>query len=113
RGFTDRDRTDAPRVLLANEAFVRRFLSRGDPLGRRVSFDDGETWAEVVGVVGDVRQYGLDQEVRPEVYLPIAQFTPGAMTVVLRTAGDPLALADAVRRELCADRKSTRLNSSH
>jgi putative ABC transport system permease protein len=51
-------------------------------------------------VVGDVRQYGLGQEVRPEIYVPFAQLPSSFLTVVLRTTGDPLALTEAVRREV-------------
>src|SRR5205085_10615742 len=77
------------------------------PIDRRVTFDKGEHWLKVVGVVGDVKQYGLDHEATDELYTPHAQ-NPGAGQLLVRTATPPLAMVQLLR-----DRKSTRLNSSH
>jgi putative ABC transport system permease protein len=96
-----RDGVDAPEVVVVNEAFVRRYLPGEDPIGRRISLN-GEEWIEIVGVVGDAPQYGLDQDVRPAMFATLSQFTTRTLTVVARTAGDPLALAGAIRREVAA-----------
>jgi putative ABC transport system permease protein len=98
RGFSTFDGPDAPGVVLLNEAAVRRYFPDEDPLGISISF--GDEGAEVVGIVRDVKQYGLHQGARAEAYIPHAQLSARAMRVVVRTAGDPLALTDALRREV-------------
>jgi putative ABC transport system permease protein len=100
RGFTAADGAAAPPVVMINAAMARRFWPNQDPVGRRMRFGgpDGEApWMTVVGVVGDVRRSGLDAPVRYETFLPLAQYTPGGMTLVLRTTREPLALAAAAR----------------
>jgi putative ABC transport system permease protein len=67
RSFTDRDEKDAPRVVLINDALARRYFSNDDPVGRQI--DRGT----IVGVVGDVPQFGLDRPAVPEIYYPVAQ----------------------------------------
>jgi ABC-type lipoprotein release transport system permease subunit len=99
RVFSERDDANAPAVALVNEVFVRRLLPDVDPIGRRVSSPTATGgWATVVGVVGDVRQSGLESEVVPEVYWPLLQQASGLMTLAVRSSGDPRALASAVRR---------------
>jgi putative ABC transport system permease protein len=100
RGFTAFDGPDAPGVLLLNEAAVRRYFPDEDPLGLSISF--GDEGAEVIGIVRDVKQYGLHEAARAEAYIPHAQLSARSMRVVVRTAGDPLALAGALRREVHA-----------
>jgi putative ABC transport system permease protein len=104
RAFTEWDREDAPGVVVLNEAAVRRYFPDEDPLGQRISLGWTRDWVqmggEVVGIVGDVRHFGLASEPVPELYLPHAQVPIGAMTLVLRTPGDPLAVAGAVRAAL-------------
>ncbi len=56
----------------------------------------------VIGIVGDIKHQGLDQDVTPQVYVPYLQFAPGSMTMVMRTAADPLSLAAAVRNQVLA-----------
>src|SRR5207245_2607612 len=77
-----------------------RYQADGDPVGRRLKA--GGAWRTVVGVVSDVKSASLESSVRPQLYLPHAQDPWPPMTVVLRTQGDPLALASAVRGELKA-----------
>jgi putative ABC transport system permease protein len=87
--------------VLVNEALVRRFFPNEDPIGRRVTFDDPTSptavWRTIVGVVADARRYGLDEAPRPELYFPYAQAPRRYMTIVMRTAGDPAALAAVAR----------------
>ena len=107
RLFAAADDAEAPPVVLINEELARRYFPDGDPLGQRfrMSADIDEIYRTIVGVVGDVKQRGLDAETRPEFYLPHAQFPAtqtfpvGAMTLVAKTAGDPLTLAAAFRGE--------------
>ena len=89
---------------IVNEALVRKyFSSRGrDALGKRirmgVSATDPGQWASIVGVIGDVRAYGLDEPAQPEMYYPTAQARiSSAMALVMRTKGDPAALAQSAR----------------
>jgi putative ABC transport system permease protein len=95
RSFTDGDTTEAPRVILVNDALARRYLRNMDPVG--VELDRGT----IVGVVGDVRQVGLDRPADPEIYYPAAQNVTMApdigMSLIVHTSGRPEALATLVR----------------
>jgi putative ABC transport system permease protein len=92
------DNQPAP-VAIINEAMARQFWRGADPVGRavRILFSPPLT---IVGVVGDVRHAGLRAAVRPEIYLPHVQEPQGAMTLAIRTGGDPTAVAAAVRQEI-------------
>ena len=95
------DRQDNEPVALVNETLARRFWPDEDPVGKRLrhSLEAGGEWVTVAGVVADVRQHGLRDEIQPEMYRPLAQNArPVGMTVVVRTAGDPEALAGEVRQ---------------
>ena len=96
RMFTDGDDDKAPRVAIVNDAAARARWGADDPIGKRFSFDNGTTWITVVGVVGNVKQYGLDKEPAPEIYGPIAQ-TPFGSFLVVKTKGAPLQEARLMR----------------
>jgi predicted permease len=104
RGFTDDDREGAPPVAVINETLARQFFPNRDPIGRWVrTGGDGNPRLRVVGVVPDVRHQGLDAAPAPTVYTPHRQnpwWRP--MHLVVRTAGDPLAAAPALRRAVAA-----------
>src|ERR1041384_1238175 len=95
RAFTDRDAQNAPKVTIINQAFVSRYGAGEELLGKRLRVDDDLFM--VVGVVSDVRQSGLDEEAAPHVYIPYLQFSPSRAGVLIRTTGDPLSMAGAVR----------------
>jgi putative ABC transport system permease protein len=106
RAFTDRDGQDGSGVAIVNETLARRFFgwhSRHRPgggvVGRRISVQgpDGPWWP-IVGVVADLRHVGLDTGARPEIYVPFVQESWPEMTVVIRAAGEPLALAEPLGR---------------
>ena len=103
RAFTEHDTAQSPPVMLVNEAFARRFFPGEDPLGKRITGSDTgagnpRVTREVVGVVGDVRHAGLEEEVTPEYYVAFAQNPVSNLTLVVRAAaGDPAALAGGVR----------------
>jgi predicted permease len=105
RGFTAADRKGALPVGVVNEAFVRRFFPRTDPLGHRFRRGGPAPWITIVGVVSDIRRGGKTAAVAPEGYLPAAQTelypTPLA-DLAVRTSGDPLALATVVRNTVLA-----------
>jgi putative ABC transport system permease protein len=95
RDFDGRDRTDKPFVAIINQTLARRRWPGEDPVGRRVTFDDGEHWTQIVGVVGDVRERGLDQAPADFIYVPYAQFPPMQPSLIARTQGDPMNIARA------------------
>ncbi|HEY7180841.1 MAG TPA: ABC transporter permease [Blastocatellia bacterium] len=100
RAFTAQDSRDTPRVAIVNETFVKRYFPNDDPVGKRFTFGGGgpnARWFTIVGVVRDTKRQGLDQPVRIESWMPLAQMPAGSMDVVLRTTGDPLALGNAAR----------------
>ena len=95
RGFTDRDRTGAPKVLVLNENAARKLWPGQNPIGQHVLlpvWDTGQQDAKVIGVVGDVRYDGVDQPAQSD----------ESGNIVVRTAGDPLSLAPAIRRAVRA-----------
>ncbi|MFL5580179.1 MAG: ABC transporter permease, partial [Gemmatimonadaceae bacterium] len=106
RDIADSDDRQSPFVAVVSESFVRRFLPGRDPIGQtfRIAFFD----RTIVGVVGDVRQRGLEQPSEPQVYMPPAQIEPGWMPyfapkdLVLRANVPPATLATAVRRIVLA-----------
>lgn len=99
RDFAWSDRDDAAAVGIVNETMASRLFSGMDPIGRRVRiFSPTGPEFVIVGVVGDVRQHGLDSDPRPEMYRPLEQWTLGRMLMILRTTGGPETLA-AVARE--------------
>jgi putative ABC transport system permease protein len=104
RPFGSQDERTSPRVAIVSETFVRTFLSDRDPLGARFLFGtpsgDDPPWITVVGVVADAQRWGLGQPLRPYVFLPMPQFLDRRADVLVRTSGDPAALADAVRGAL-------------
>ena len=92
RTFTSLDHAEAPRVAIINQSLARHYWERQDPVGRRLSLDDGETWTTIVGILGDVRQYGLDTDIEDVIYLPLDQFPNRVTSLVVRTAASPLAM---------------------
>ena len=101
RDFTAADRDSAPPVVIVNQTMARQVWGAESPLGKRISFNNGRSWAEVVGVVGDVKEFGLEADVPAQMFFAFDQF-PGAGTVLLRTAGDPLSLARRVAQAVYA-----------
>ena len=102
RNFSEREQTEARHVILINEALARKYFSNEDPIGKRldVAMFDKPFWAEIVGVVGNVRYDSLIDESPPAVYFPHSDLTYSFMTLVIRTDGDPAAIAPAVQREI-------------
>jgi putative ABC transport system permease protein len=97
RYFADTDDASRELVVIINEAMKRQYWAHEDPIGKRVSGDKGEHWATVVGVVGDVREFGLDRAPSPEFFVPQAQ-GPGPGALVVRTASDPATMIRAITR---------------
>ena len=97
RTFNRFDTGDTAPVVVINRA-VERYWDGRDPIGTRISADDGRTWYTVVGIVGDVREYDLDREAVAQIYVPLLQ-TPFGLDgrVLVRTIGDPLLAVQTVR----------------
>jgi predicted permease len=104
REFVPADATVNPRVVIVNEAMARREWPGHDAIGQRLTFgpgDDGQPqWLDVVGVVGNVRQYGVDQEPVPTTFVPHTASPLQPLTVMVRAAGDPATVAGSVRAAL-------------
>ena len=100
RFITRQDGADSTPVVVITEAMARRYWPGSDPIGHRVRFASGEPWRTIVGVVGDIRQMTFDDGFRSTAYVPMAQTPPQSAGFVLRTSGDPLALATAARAAL-------------
>jgi putative ABC transport system permease protein len=106
RYFTPRDDERAPQVALISESAVKKFFANEDPIGRKIRLgwgrgkDKPNVGGEIIGVVGDVRQLGLDVPFEPEIYVPHAQVANSSLEIVLRTDVPPATLASAVRREV-------------
>ncbi|HEX8421865.1 MAG TPA: FtsX-like permease family protein, partial [Pyrinomonadaceae bacterium] len=99
--FTARDTRDAPFAMIVNEAFARRFFPNEEAIGKRLNIGGSESpWRTIVGIVRDVRLQNLDTEAYPQMYAPLAQSPRRSMTMVVRTAGDPMNLIPFVRSEL-------------
>ncbi len=97
RDFTADDRPDTPAVAIVNASMARHYWPDTGAVGQRISFDSGQHWITVVGVVGDVRQYGLAQQAADTIYRPFFQL-PGLVTrLFVRTPSDPLALIRQAR----------------
>jgi len=99
RVFGERDGPASPRVAIINETLARRIFPGEDPIGRRLFMGiDSGVAREIIGVVGDVRHYGLDQGVTMQMYEPYRQRPLDSITFLLSTRTDPGALAGAARR---------------
>lgn len=99
RAFVESDSEKAPAVAVINQTLARHRFDNENPLGKRISFDRGENWVTVVGVVGDARTYGLGREATDEVYRPIRQ-VGGAGYLLIRTLADPETLINQTRQAI-------------
>jgi predicted permease len=111
RAPTESDTEGAPAVIFLNESAARTLFPQGDAVGKRVRLSNTtgaeQPWRTVAGIVGDVRARGLDQQMRTEMFIPYRQFQhymagtqARAMTLVVRTSGNPEQLISALRGEL-------------
>ncbi|HEY3741068.1 MAG TPA: ABC transporter permease, partial [Bryobacteraceae bacterium] len=113
RAFTDRDTAGAPGVVVVNEAFVRRFWQKESPLGHQLIIGPGmgpafaEPPREIVGVVSDARDGGLNSDPQPQMFVPVAQVKDAVLelnnrfmplTWVVRTNLNPLASSMQVQQ---------------
>lgn len=104
REFIAQDAVESPRVLLVNEALARRDFPDEDPIGQRLSFGPGpdgeQQWREIVGVVGNVRQYRADEAPVPMTYAVHTSNPQRAYAIIVRTDGEATSAAGPVRAVL-------------
>lgn len=97
REFSDADTAGAPGVIIINERFAEQYFRGEQPLGKRIGFGKNPEWREIVGVVSNVRHFGLELEGRSEAYVPYLQDPWPAMSIVIRSKSNPTLLSGAVR----------------
>jgi putative ABC transport system permease protein len=114
RGFTDRDTDAAGGVVLISEGMAKKYWPGRNPIGERLSVDKyhpefAQAPREIIGVAGDVRNFGIDREPDPMLYFPQAQVANGMtaidarlipITWAIRTRGEPLAMSAVLQEEL-------------
>jgi putative ABC transport system permease protein len=102
RQFSDTENREAKHVVLINEALARKYFPGEDPIGTRIDVGmfEGPNPTEIIGVVGNVRYETLIDGFEPAVYFPHPELAYSFMTFVVRTDGDPNAMAPALQREI-------------
>jgi putative ABC transport system permease protein len=111
RGFTDRDTASTPQVVLITESAAKQFFPNENPLGKTITLGWGKTGrdgvrqaagGEVVGIVGDVKDAGLDEPNPPQLYMPLRQWPVSSTAVALKTSIPPASLTEAARHAVAA-----------
>jgi putative ABC transport system permease protein len=97
RTFEEADTAKSLDVAVLNQTLARHYWKSEDPIGRNISFDRGEHWIKVIGIVGDVKEFGLNKEAGDEIYLAQAQ-SPSLGSIVVRTSQDGMSVANEMRR---------------
>jgi predicted permease len=96
RTFTYQDNQKTPGVAIINQTMARHRWPAEDPIGKRLTFDQGKNWTTIVGIAGDTTEYGLSQPVHDELYVPIDQ-AGFSGDLIVRTSIDPMSLAPMIR----------------
>ncbi len=117
RPFTEAEVNGAKKLAVVNETFVRKYLGADNPIGQRVrlvrleSPPDPlpESWFEIIGVVADVKNQGLQEPVTPETWVPYTVTGAFERGILVRTANDPLSMLNAVRQEIWSTDRSVAL----
>jgi predicted permease len=117
RAFNATEVNDARKLAVVNETFVRKYFPGVDPVGQHVQLPDLQNYPdrvadpsfEIVGVVGDVLNQGMQQPVEPEVWIPATVTGSGLRGILVRTSNDPMAAMNEVRREVWATDRSVAL----
>ncbi|MFL6541535.1 MAG: ABC transporter permease [Chthoniobacterales bacterium] len=116
RLFTAQDDARAPRIAIINETLARQFFPNEDALGKRINIPNvasgsPKVWREIVGIVADVKQFGVDKETTNQSYEPFAQSPFDDINVVLRTSSSPSAMLSALRPAVYAVDKDQPIGS--
>jgi predicted permease len=102
RLFSAADTEKTQPIVLIDEKMANHFWPKGDAVGKRIRQGNKQPWATIAGVVGLVKEYGLDLDTRMVVYYPQGQKAAGTMFMVARTSSDPTATADAIVHQVNA-----------
>jgi putative ABC transport system permease protein len=104
RDFTDRDTENTPDVVVINEKMAKQNWPHSDPIGQRIKirYGTGTFTREIVGIVGNIRHLGLDQDSQPEMYMPLYQYPETFMYLVVRARSNPMSLSKAIQDEVAA-----------
>ena len=98
RAFSDYDNADAPRVVVIDQTLAHQFFPNQDPIGKHLQIPDAtRPPREIVGVVGSVRETGIDQQPRPTIYFPYLQSPDQTISLVVRTASEPREMIPAIK----------------
>jgi putative ABC transport system permease protein len=121
RFFNESEVNGARRLVVVNQEFVKRYFGSDDPIGGLVKFNNLGSGnppvenppLEIIGVVSDVKNRGIDQAVQPEAFMPYTITGSFDRGIVLRTAGEPLALVQSVRREIWAQDRNVAVTTAN
>jgi putative ABC transport system permease protein len=110
RPFTEAEVNGARKLAVVNQTFVHKYLGNDNPIGQRVRLAELETfpdplhdpWFEIIGVVADVKNRGLQDPIQPEVWVPYTVTGSAARGVLVRTSQEPMSMMNAVRQEIWA-----------
>ena len=100
RLFSDQDRANTPQVFIINQTMARRFWPDQDPIGKQIKLLEDGTSGPIVGIVGDTKQYRLNDELVPQLYATYSQQPIFFATLVARTTVEPLSLSESVRQAI-------------
>ena len=117
RGFTEAEVNNVRKLAVINQAFQRKYFGDEDPIGRSIhilqleQFPDPQpdAWYEVIGIVADVKNQGLQDPILPEVWVPYTATGSARRGVLVRTSGDPMLMTNAVREEIWSRDRSVAL----
>src|SRR4029077_2466474 len=110
RPFTEAEVEGKRKLAVINQTFAHKYLGNENPLGQRVhiaqleQFPDklADPWFEIIGVVADVKNNGLQDPVQPEIWVPYTMTGSGARGILVRTGPDPMTMMNAIRKEIWA-----------
>ena len=117
RGFTESEVNNARKLVVINQTFQRKYFGDEDPIGKRIhilqleKFPDPkpDAWYEVIGIVDDVKNHGLQDPIEPETWVPYTVTGSAQRGVLVRTAGDPMLMMNTVRQEIWGTDRSVAL----
>jgi predicted permease len=117
RGFTEAEVNGARKLVVINQTFAHKYLGSDNPIGQRIhlvrleTFPDPlhDAWFEIIGVVADVKNQGLQDPITPEVWIPYTVTGSAERGILVRTASEPLGMMNAARQEIWATDHSVAL----
>ncbi len=102
RTLSAQDDARTPKVVIVNQTFANKYFPNESPLGKRIGNGEADSWTEIVGVIADVKQFGLNRDARVTMYFPLAQRSARRLFYVMRTTSEPLSQTPAFRNAVAA-----------